>query len=152
MPDVNFYWAGDGPYKDRIISELSKFENFKWLGRLQYPENVRKFLSSIDVYALPSGLDTIPLTLKEAQLLEKPVVATNVGGIPEGLQKNQTGFLVEEGDHKGWIDKISILINDKDEAKKMGCKGKEFVEKNFNWDITAKNFVNVTKSYIKNRN
>jgi glycosyltransferase involved in cell wall biosynthesis len=152
MPDVNFYWVGDGPYKDRIISELSKFENFKWLGRLQYPENVRKFLSSIDVYALPSGLDTIPLTLKEAQLLEKPVVATNVGGIPEGLQKNQTGFLVEEGDHKEWIDKISILINDKDEAKKMGCKGKEFVEKNFNWDTTAKNFVNVTKSYIKNRN
>ena len=67
-------------------------------------------MSSIDVYALPSGLDTIPLTLKEAQLLEKPVIATNVGGIPEGLQKNQTGFLVEEGDHKGWIDKISILI------------------------------------------
>ena len=29
MPDVSFYWAGDGPYKDRILSELSKFKNFK---------------------------------------------------------------------------------------------------------------------------
>jgi len=34
----------------------------------------------------------------------------------------------------------------------MGCAGREFVEKNFNWDNTAKNFVNLTKSHIKNRN
>ena len=152
MPNVNFYWAGDGPYKDRIISELSKFENFKWLGRLEYPDKVREYLSEIDFYALPSGLDTIPLTLKEAQLLEKPVIASNVGGIPEGLQENQTGFLIEEGDHEGWIDKISILINDREKATKMGYSGRKFVEKNFNWDTTAKNFVNVTKSYIKDRN
>ena len=74
-----------------------------------------------------------------------------IGGIAQHVD-GLSQFLVEEGDHKEWIDKISILINDKDEAKKMGCKGKEFVEKNFNWGITAKNFVNVTKSYIKNRN
>ena len=152
MSNVNFYWAGDGPLRERVLSELSKFENFKWLGRLQYPDKVREYLSEIDFYALPSGLDTIPLTLKEAQLLEKPVIATNVGGMPEGLQENQTGFLIEEGDHKGWIDKISILINDKEKATKMGCNGRKFVEKNFNWDTTAKNFVNVTKSYIKDRN
>jgi len=155
MPDVHFYWAGFGTYQERILQELKAFDNFHWIGAFsweKYPANVREFLSSIDVYALPSGLDTIPLTLKEAQLLEKAVVATNVGGIPEGLQENQTGFLVEEGDHKGWIDKLSILINDKDKAKKMGYAGRKFVEKNFNWNDTAKNFVNLTKPYIKNRN
>jgi glycosyltransferase involved in cell wall biosynthesis len=44
------------------------------------------------------------------------------------------------------------LINDKEKATKMGCNGRKFVEKNFNWDTTAKKFVNVTKSYIKDRN
>ena len=121
MPNTHFYWAGDGPLRERVLSELDQYDNFHWLGNLQYPDKVREYLSEIDFYALPSGLDTIPLTLKEAQLLEKPVIATNVGGMPEGLQENQTGFLIEEGDHKGWIDKISILINDKEKATKMGC-------------------------------
>jgi len=52
MPNITFYWAGDGPYTKKIVEELGEFKNFKWLGRLQYPEEVSKFLSSIDVYAL----------------------------------------------------------------------------------------------------
>jgi len=52
MPHVTFYWVGDGPYTEKILPELSKFENFKWLGSLKYPNEVRKFLSEIDVYCL----------------------------------------------------------------------------------------------------
>ena len=82
MPDVMFYWAGDGPYREKILAELEKYDNFKWLGNLEYPDKVREFLTEIDVYALVSGIDMSPLTLQEAQLMRKPVVATNVGGIP----------------------------------------------------------------------
>ena len=57
-----------------------KFDNFEWKGRLEYPEKIREFLETIDVYALITGMDLAPLTLKEAQLMEKPVIATNVGG------------------------------------------------------------------------
>ena len=47
--------GGDGPYKDKILPKLEKFENFKWLGHLDYPNDVRDYLSEIDVYALVSG-------------------------------------------------------------------------------------------------
>ena len=87
MPNVTFYWVGDGPYRNKILPELQKFPNFKWLGPLEYPNKVREYLSEIDNYALVSGIDMSPLTLQEAQLMKKPVVATNVGGIPE-LMKN----------------------------------------------------------------
>ena len=63
MPNVHFYWAGDGPLRQRITSELSNYENFHWLGRLQYPDKVREYLSAIDVYALVTGMDLAPLTL-----------------------------------------------------------------------------------------
>ena len=141
MPDVTFYWVGDGPYKDKILPILSKYENFKWLGAMQYPDKVREYLTEIDVYALVSGMDMSPLTLQEAQLMEKPVIATNVGGIPELMKNNETGFLVEKGDHDGWIDKISILINDNKKAKEMGAAGRKFVIENFSWDKIAKDFV-----------
>jgi len=43
MPDVTFYWVGDGPYRDDVLPTLEKFDNFKWLGALEYPDKVRDF-------------------------------------------------------------------------------------------------------------
>jgi len=146
MPNVTFYWVGDGQYLDKILPILNKYENFEWLGPLEYPDKVREYLSEIDVYALVSGIDMSPLTLEEAQLMKKPVVATRVGGIPELMKDGETGFLVEKGDYKGWINKLSVLLNDDKKARKMGDSGRKFVEQNFSWDIIAKNFV----SFLKN--
>jgi glycosyltransferase involved in cell wall biosynthesis len=140
MPNVTFYWVGDGPYRDKIIPKLEKFENFKWLGALEYPKKVRQFLSEIDVYALLSGIDMSPLTLQEAQLMQKPVVATNVGGIPELIKNNKTGFLIKKGDHNELFEKLEILINNKKMAKKIGSAGREFISNNFSWEIISKNF------------
>ena len=151
MPGVTFYWAGDGPYKQQILSELEKYKNFKWLGRLEYPNKVREYLNEIDVYTLITGMDLAPLTLKEAQLMEKPVIGTDVGGVGEMMVDNQTGFLVKEGDFEDLIEKLTLLINDKELAEKMGKDGKIFVEKTFSWEIIAKKFLDVVKPHIKNK-
>ena len=140
MPNVTFYWAGDGPYRDKIIPKLEKFENFKWLGPLEYPTKVRQFLTEIDVYALLSGIDMSPLTLQEAQLMQKPVVATNVGGIPELIKNNETGFLIKKEDHHELFEKLEILLNDEKMSRKMGSAGRDFVSNNFSWEIISKNF------------
>jgi glycosyltransferase involved in cell wall biosynthesis len=143
MPDVTFYWAGDGQYRDKILSVLEKYDNFKWLGNLEYPGKVREYLTEIDVYALVSGIDMSPLTLQEAQLMKKPVVATNVGGIPEIMKDNETGFLVEKGNSKEWIEKLSLLINDEQKRKIMGENGRKFIEENFSWNTIAKEFLKI---------
>ena len=97
------------------------------------------------MYALVSGIDMSPLTLQEAQLMRKPVVATNVGGIPELMKDNETGFLIKEGDVKEWIEKLSLLINDKKKREIMGNEGRKFIEENFNWDKIAKEFLDILK-------
>ena len=145
MPDVTFYWAGDGPYRDKILSVLQKYDNFKWLGALEYPDKVREYLTEIDVYALVSGIDMSPLTLQEAQLMKKPVVATSVGGIPELMKNTETGFLVKKGDAEGWIEKLSLLINDEQKRKTMGEAGRRFVEENFSWNKIAREFLDILK-------
>ncbi len=150
MPNITFYWAGDGPYTEKIVEEFSEFKNFQWLGRLQYPEGVSKFLSSIDIYALISGMDLAPLTLKEAQLMKKPVIATNVGGIYEMMEDKVTGFLIKENDSEDLIKKLTILLDDENLRNKMGDNGKQFVIKKFNWNTIAKKFLENIKPYIKN--
>ena len=146
MPNVMFYWAGDGPYKNKIYDELKKYENFKWLGSLKYPDKVREYLSEIDIYALVSGIDMSPLTLQEAQLMKKPVIATNVGGIPELMKNDKTGFLVKKGNSEELIEKISFLVNNKEKREEFGIVGKKFVEENFSWEKIALEFVNILKS------
>lgn len=145
LPNVMFYWAGDGPYTQEILDKLQKYPNFKWLGQLDYPEKVRQFLSEIDVYALISGIDMSPLTLQEAQLMEKPVIATNVGGIPELIENKKSGLLVEKDNSDDIINKISYLFENQKEAKQMGIYGKKFIEKKFSWDKIAEGFVKKVK-------
>ena len=147
MPNVHFYWAGDGVYREQVLPLLEKYENFHWLGSLEYPDKVREFLTEIDVYALISGIDMSPLTLQEAQLMEKPVVATNVGGIPELMKDGETGFLIEKDSPEELFDKLSMLFNNLEKSKEMGKKGKEFVKNNFNWDKICIDFLNHLKKH-----
>ena len=141
LPEVMFYWAGDGIYSQQVLKKFNKYENFKWLGNLQYPNSVKKFLSGIDVYALPTGMDTLGQSVIEASLMKKPVVATNVGGISEVIEDGLTGYLIENDKHQDWVDKIEFLLNDKENRKRLGENGRKMMIEKFNWERTAKKFV-----------
>ncbi len=147
FPRVTFYWVGDGPYRQKVLSELERFDNFKWFGSLEYPKKIREFLSEIDAYALISGIDMSPLTLLEAQLMKKPVIATNVGGIPELMIKDKTGFLIEKNNAKDLEEKISLILKEIS-SEKMGFEGKKFVTENFDWKIIAKKFKDMLEQYF----
>ena len=149
FPHVTFYWVGDGPYKDEVLPELNKSENFKWLGALEYPNKIREFLSEIDGYALISGIDMSPLSLLEAQLMEKPVIATDVGGIPELILDGETGFLIKRNDPNDLEEKISLLLKEMSSTK-MGTTGRKFVRENFDWKVIAKKFKEILEQYVEN--
>ena len=150
FPKVTFYWVGDGPYRKNILSKLEKYDNFQWLGALQYPDKVREYLSEIDIYALISGIDMSPLTLQEAQLMEKPVIATQVGGVPELMEDKKTGYLVKKGDFKDLEEKIELLLNDNRKSKQMGIQGRKFVKEKFEWNVIAKEFLKSSKDFLDN--
>jgi len=147
FPQVTFYWVGDGPYRQKVLPELEKFDNFKWLGSFEYPKKIRDFLSEIDAYALISGIDMSPLTLLEAQLMEKPVIATNIGGIPELMIDGKTGFLIEKNNPKELEEKIVLILNEVN-SEKMGLEGRKFVIENFDWKIIAKKFKDTLEKYF----
>ena len=83
--------------------------------------------------------------------MEKPVIATNVGGIPELMNNEKTGFLVEKGNVKQLEEKIEMLLNDNQKSKTMGIEGRKFIQQNFEWDIIVKKFLESSKEFLNNR-
>ena len=79
--------------------------------------------------------------------MEKPVVATNVGGIPELMEDGKTGFLVEKGNANDLLEKLSMSINNLENSNEMGKKGREFVKNNFNLDKICNDFLNHLKKH-----
>jgi glycosyltransferase involved in cell wall biosynthesis len=148
-PDVMFYWAGNGQYKDKILKKLCKFNNFEWLGTLEYPNEVQEFLTEIDVYALISGQDMSPHTLLEAGLMKKPIIATDIGGVSESMINEKSGYLVRQGDSEEIIYRISQILKDKNKADEMGKEGYQFVKENFSWEKIAEKFILILEKELK---
>ncbi|HEV2287824.1 MAG TPA: glycosyltransferase [Candidatus Acidoferrales bacterium] len=93
-PNVRFAVAGDGTQKkqlEELIVSLSLQEHFRLIG---FRSDSGNFLAALDVYAVSSLWEGLPLALLEAMQLKKAVVATAVGGIPEVVRDHVNGILV----------------------------------------------------------
>ena len=147
LPNVTFYLAGDGIYRNEIIPKLKKFKNFVWMGNLEYPNEIKKFFSSIDIYLLLSGLEGLGQSIIESMLMKKPVIASNTGGIPEIVIDGKTGFLVNLGDSDQIVHLINDLLSKPDLVKKITAKAEENVKMNYSWEFLAKEFSAILEKY-----
>ncbi len=139
-----FLIAGDGPLKNRLLTELKHsglLENFVFLGDVS--EKLLPFLyNCADVFVLPSIQEGQGIALLEAQASGKPVVAFNVGGVREALRDNETGFTVDVGS-QNLAGALLKLLSDDSLREKMGRKGREYVSSSLSWDVCAKKMVQV---------
>ncbi len=148
LPRVTFYWIGDGPYTNNIMSELGNYPNFKHLGPQDYPSGIRRFLTEIDIYALISGMDASPLSLREAMMVGKPTLATNVGGIPEIMEDGKSGLLVNAGDSNSIVEKISYLLDNPTNTRQMGVYGKRLATENVSGNKIVGEFYEYVQSEL----
>jgi glycosyltransferase involved in cell wall biosynthesis len=88
-------------------------------------------LSIFDIAVLPSYTEGCSNALLEYMASEKPVVATDVGGNPELVTDEVTGFIVPRGDVPSLVQKVSYLIDSKDLRSKMGTAGGKKVKRFF---------------------
>lgn len=146
MPNVTFYFAGDGSYNEKIIPKLKKYKNFIWVGNLEYPEKIKEFFSSIDVFLLLSGLEGLGQSIIEAMLMEKPVIATKTGGIPEIIDDKKSGFLVNSGQSKEIIFLINEILTKPDIREKIIITAKKNVQI-FSWSNIAIEFFEILKKH-----
>ena len=130
---------GEGPLNSELRQQIDKLhlQNNVVLAGAKPQTQLRERLAAANVFVLPSvidpdgGMDNLPTVIMEAMATGLPVVSTNIGGIPEMVIENETGFLVQSSDAAGMADAIEKVINDSSRAQRLGQCGCERAEKLF---------------------
>ncbi len=129
--DISFLLVGEGALKEelKILSTDLKIEkNVIFTGERS---NIPEILSLTDIFVLPSLREGMPLTILEAMDCGKPIIATNVGGVPEIVKDGVTGILVSPKDPEALYSAMNELLDDRKRQEKMGRNGKRVCNESF---------------------
>ena len=149
-PGIYLFIGGSGRWEKnfkKLVKKLNLEENVNFLGFI--PENEKySYYKSADICVFPSRYEPFGIVCLEAMACGKPVVASNVGGIPFVVEDGKTGLLFESGNIEDLAEKVIMLLKNKELREKMGEAGRERA-KEFTWDKIAEQTVGVYKEIIK---
>ena len=112
-------------------------------------EEAMSIIKSSSVVVVPSRMESLPTIVKEAFYLNVPVIATNVGGIPELIKNNETGILVPPENPSKLAQAVNELLSDKEKAEKLAANGNTFVKNNMIWDVILPKYINFYENLLK---
>ena len=130
-PTVRLLIVGAGPERgtfERYAQAKGLVGAAMFLG---HRADVADLLASMEVFILASEAEDFGRVLLEAMAMERPVVATAAGGVPEVVEANKTGLLVKPADPAALAEAISALLADSGRAQAMGRAGRVRVETHF---------------------
>lgn len=130
--------GGQRPLLERLVREKGLAGRVFFRGRIPY-EELDELYAGCDLFVLPAIVDSrgdtegLGVVLVEAMSYKKPVIATNVGGIPDIVRHNETGILVEPRDPQALVRAIEAVLTDDRWAQELGQAGFAYVQEYFSW-------------------
>ena len=152
--DVFLILTGKTDIDSKYFSEVYNFAKEKLNGYVKFTdrvpyEDLRALYSACDIFVLPSFEEGFGLVLTEALASGKPLVGSNVGGIPMQIRDCWNGFLIRPGDYRQLAEKLLYLIENKDERIRMGKNSRKLAIKEFSWEKIAKRYLEVYEEVCK---
>lgn len=134
FPGLNMVIVGDGPqreYLSTLAGTLNLTERILfsgWLDQARVYQEMRRAA----LVLIPSRVqEAFPMTAVESAMMGKPVIASRAGGLAEAVIDQQTGFLVEDSDLRGWVERITELLDHPHKSHSMGQKGRDLYREQF---------------------
>jgi L-malate glycosyltransferase len=124
---------GNGPLKGEIIAKADNFLLNERITFKGYQKDIVKEYEQNDFIVIPSKTESLSYVAIEALAMKKPVIAANVGGLPEVIRHGQTGLLISYGDEMGLAQAIQILLQNTSLKLSMGEQGRQYYLKSFSF-------------------
>ena len=140
--------AGTGDLRatlELIASSLGVADRVHFLG---FCQDVRHVYEALDIFVLSSLCEAMPYALLEATAMGLPVIACSVGGVPEVVAHEQTGYLVPPRDPHAIADAIQRLLSSTDSWERLGHAGRERCERFFDVNDSAKRTIEVYRNML----
>ncbi|HEY2249668.1 MAG TPA: GT4 family glycosyltransferase PelF, partial [Planctomycetaceae bacterium] len=140
--------VGDGPDRamlEAMCDELDLRSNVNFLG---FRHDLHELLPQADLFVLSSVTEGLPMTLLEAMAAGLPIVSTDVGGIPELVDHEQTGLLVAPQNPEAMASAIIELMNERQRAVQMGTLGRQRVEKDFDVRVVTARYEELYRTLL----
>ena len=151
FPDTYFILVGEGPLKNNLV-ELSK--KLGILGKvifLGYQKNMLKLIPAFDIGILTSKIETFGIALVEIMAFGKPVIAPNVGGIPEIVNHGVNGLLFKDESPTEIANKIINLLNNPDLTIKYGNNARTTVEERFSVGVMTDRTESILENFYNKK-
>jgi N-acetyl-alpha-D-glucosaminyl L-malate synthase BshA len=149
IQSVKLLLVGDGPERAKAWRLAQKLEIDQSVQVLGVRQDIPDILSQTDVYVLTSGMEGNPLSILEAMSSGVPVVATDVGGVPEIIKDGKEGFLAPKGDIEQISEKIITLLKDQKLRSEFGKAARERTCHEFSPDKVIPQYERVYEQIIK---
>nr|WP_277871631.1 glycosyltransferase family 4 protein [Brachyspira aalborgi] len=138
-------------YKDYFLSKYNEFKDrVIFEGYISDEEIINRY-SNCDIFIAPSRFESFGLIFLEAMIFSKPVIGTNVSGIPEAVSDGVSGILIEDENSEDLKNALIKLIENKDIRESMGKNGRRIYEEKFTAEIMANKFIDYYKNILKCR-
>jgi glycosyltransferase involved in cell wall biosynthesis len=131
-----WYSQQDKKMADEIVETLGLGPSVEFVGPVG-PDRKNELLRMADLFVFPSANEGQPFVILEAMAAGLPVVSTRIACIPEMVQDELNGYLVEPKDIEGLTEKICVLLADHDLRQRMGAAGRERFLRDFTFDTFA---------------
>lgn len=150
LPDIHLKIIGTGPLEEEFIKykEEHQLNNVCFEG-YQCGEALKENFKNCIALIIPSECyENAPMTIIEAFAFGKPVIGSDIGGIPEMIENESTGFLFEPGNVPELIKKIKGLHSNLEKATTMGKSARKKAEEIYNSDFHYKKLREIYDSLL----
>lgn len=136
-------------YLKSLVSKLNIKSKIEFAGYIN-PDLVPQYHNMMDISVFPSIEESFGVAVLEASACCKPVIVSRVGGMPEVVDENETGFIVEKQNPEAIAKALKKLVDNSVLRSEMGKKGRNKVINEFNWNDSVKKMLSIYNELLSN--
>lgn len=151
IPKAILIIVGDGILKSDIEAKIKELYLENSVIMTGYRQDVPEILASLDIFLSTSFWEGTPKAIVEAMLMAKPIIATEVGGVPELIENGVSGILIPCGDKEALVKAVDRLINDKALAERLGQSARQYAKGKFSLESMIKKIEELYNSFVESK-
>jgi glycosyltransferase involved in cell wall biosynthesis len=132
----------------KLVKELNIEDKTIFTGKIPFID-VPKYHNMLSISVFVSNSESFGVAIIEASACGKPVVVSNIGGLPEVVEDGVSGFVVPAKNPQKTAEAIEKLVLDKNLREEIGRNGRERVKRLYNWDDNVNQMIKIYKELIK---